>query len=339
MRLGIWTPAPISIRPDDTILDAFHGLGRPGNTGPDPAHRFAVDTIIRAEELGFDVTLIAERYYGEDIEAWLMSASLAEATSRIEIMTAVHPGIISPQLAAKMGASMDRISGGRSSINVVNGARKPEFDLYGEWLEMESPRYRRMDEFLRVMKACWCEDEVTFKGEFNEIDAGRQFLRPQTAPRPPLYAATRTSEGMDVVARHCDTWFCSYHLNFRRYEESVEKIAADIEDMERRIAGRGKPMGYGISALVITGKTDAEAVARAEEYEEHCRVSNFTKTPGVALGAGLIGTYDTIIERIRRYQDAGINLLMLQFWPMREGLEEFAREIMPEVAKAGVAAQ
>ena len=332
MQFGIWTPAPISIRPDETILEAFHGLGKAGNEGPDPAHQFAVDTIRRAEELGFDVTLIAERYYGEDIEAWLMSASLAEATSRIEIMTAVHPSIISPQLAAKMAASMDRISGGRSSVNVVNGARKPEFDLYGEWLEMEAPRYRRMDEFIKVMKACWADDEVSFKGEFYEIENGRQFLHPQTMPHPPLYAATRTSEGMDVVARHCDTWFCSYHLDFRRYEESAAKIEGDIKDMERRIAGRSRPMGYGLSALVIMADTDAEAIARAEEYEDHCRTSTFTKTPVVALGAGLVGSRKTVIERIRRYQDIGVNLLMLHFWPMREGLEEFAREVMGEIA-------
>jgi FMNH2-dependent dimethyl sulfone monooxygenase len=339
MRLGIWTPAPISIRPDETILDAFHGLGRNGGNGPDPAHRFAVDTIKRAEELGFEVTLIAERYYGEDIEAWLMSASLAEATSTIEIMTAVHPGILSPQLAAKMGASMDRISGGRASINVVNGARKPEFDLYGEWLDMEAPRYRRMEEFLQVMKACWTEEDVSFKGEFYEVDHGRQFLRPQQVPYPKLYAASRTQEGMDVVARHCDTWFCSYHLDFRRFEESIDRIAGDIQGMERRIAGRGRPMGYGISALVIMGDTEQEAIAKAEEYEAYCRASTFTKTPVVALGAGLVGTRETIIERIRRYEDMGINLLMLHFWPMREGLEAFAREIMPEISKARVAAE
>ena len=305
-------------------------MGKTGGEGPDPAYRFAVDTIVRAEELGFDVTLIAERYYGEDIEAWLMSATLAMATQRMEIMTAVHPGIVSPQLAAKFGASMDRISGGRASINVVNGARKPEFDLYGQWLEMEAPRYRRMDEFLQIMKSCWADDEVSFDGEFYTIDKGKQFLRPQSIPHPPLYAASRTQEGMAVVARHCDTWFCSYHLDFRKYEESLSKIRDDIKGMEKRIAGRGKPMGYGLSGLVIMAETNEAAIAKAEEYEEHCRTSTFTRTPVVALGAGLVGSRKTILERIRRWEDAGITLLMLHFWPMKDGMEEFAAEVMGE---------
>ncbi len=38
-------------------------------------------------------------------------------------MTAVHPGIVAPQVVAKMGASLDRLSGGGFAINVVPGRR------------------------------------------------------------------------------------------------------------------------------------------------------------------------------------------------------------------------
>ena len=68
--------------------------------------------VKRAEALGFATTLIAERHIGPDLEAWIMATAMIAETESIELMVAAHPGIIHPQLAAKMGASLDRISGG-----------------------------------------------------------------------------------------------------------------------------------------------------------------------------------------------------------------------------------
>jgi alkanesulfonate monooxygenase SsuD/methylene tetrahydromethanopterin reductase-like flavin-dependent oxidoreductase (luciferase family) len=40
-----------------------------------------------------------------------------------------------------------------------------------------------------------------------------------------------------------------------------------------------------------------------------------------------------VVERIRRYEALGINLLMLVFYPMREGLENFAEKVLPELKR------
>ena len=79
----------------------------------DEAFDFAVDIIQQAEQFGFDNTLIAQRFLGPDLEAWTLATALAMRTSTIEVMVAVHPGMTSPQVVAKMGATLDRISGGR----------------------------------------------------------------------------------------------------------------------------------------------------------------------------------------------------------------------------------
>ncbi len=68
--------------------------------------------IRRGEELGFETTLIAERWMGTDHSAWMLASALAALTSRIELMVAVHPGIMTPQAVAKLAVSLDRISGG-----------------------------------------------------------------------------------------------------------------------------------------------------------------------------------------------------------------------------------
>ena len=62
-------------------------------------------------------------------------------------------------------ANIDRISGGRLAVNVVNGWWKEEFDLFsgGAWLGDQDQRYRRMDE----AGTPWC---LTVDGETLEHD-------------------------------------------------------------------------------------------------------------------------------------------------------------------------
>ena len=140
---------------------------RGGDGTPDKSFQFALDVVSRGEALGFDITLIAERLLGPDLEAWMLTAALASRTKTIQIMPAVYPGMITPQLAAKMGATLDRITGGRFAINVVNGWFQKEFELFsnGAWIESSDARYRRMDEFVRVLKGLWSEDHSTMQGD------------------------------------------------------------------------------------------------------------------------------------------------------------------------------
>jgi alkanesulfonate monooxygenase SsuD/methylene tetrahydromethanopterin reductase-like flavin-dependent oxidoreductase (luciferase family) len=40
-----------------------------------------------------------------------------------------------------------------------------------------------------------------------------------------------------------------------------------------------------------------------------------------------------VVERIRRYESLGIDLFLLQFYPMRQGLDAFALKVLPELTK------
>ena len=122
MKFGVWTPLPHILRPEPRMDAAIRESGTAGFiSGADPAFRFAADMLIRAEQLGFETTLIAERWLGTDHPAWILTSALAMLTKKMELMVAVHPGIIAPQVVAKFAASLDRISGGRAALNIVNG--------------------------------------------------------------------------------------------------------------------------------------------------------------------------------------------------------------------------
>ncbi len=330
MRLGIWAPAPQTIRADANVRPKFTALTQNGG-GVDPSFLYAIDVLQRAEELGFDITLIAQRWLGPDLDSWIYAAAMAAHTNKIELMAAVHPGITDPRIAAKMGASIDRISGGRFCVNIVNGARQPELSAFGQWLDREAPRYQRMSEFIQVMKGLWAGDDFSFHGDFYNFEHVGIFTRSVRAPHPPIYAASHVEAGMEVVARECAAWFVNYDKDRNLYTESMKRIEREIGLMEMHARTLNKRLTYGLNALVLLGETDEEANAKAEEHLRFAQSDPTMRVGSGGLGANLVGSPQTVAKRIDRYRALGIDLLMLHFYPMRSGLDEFAEKVMPRL--------
>jgi len=135
---------------------------------------------------------------------------------------------------------------------------------------------------------------------------------------------------MNVVAQECDTWFVNYDKDRANYEQSLKRIDHEMGLMEDRVRALGRKMNYGINAIVIIGETEAEAQAKADE---HVRIATQCPVGASGVGANLIGTPKTIVERMKLYQSMGIDLFMLHFWPMHDGLEEFAEKIVPDLRR------
>lgn len=312
-----------------------------GDARADKSFQFALDVVSTGEALGFDITLIAERLLGPDLEAWMLTAALAARTKTIQIMPAVYPGMITPQLVAKMGATLDRITGGRFIVNVVNGWFQQEFELFsnGAWIASSEARYNRMEEFVRVLKGLWGDDHFTFEGEFYRTDDATLPMKPVQRPHPPIYTASRTDSGKDVIAEHCDLWFVNYQADYRKYDENFASIGRDVANLAERAAHFGRKLAFGMSAHVICADTLSEAHARADELEAYGQRDRVSATASRALGACLVGTPELIAERMRRYEDIGVELFLLHFHPMLQGLETFAKRVMPLLPPLGAGAR
>ena len=84
---------------------------------------------------------------------------------------------------------------------------------------------------------------------------------------------------------------------------------------------------------VLMADTDTEAMAIADDYMALSPRDSSIKSASAAVAANLIGSPKTVVERIRRYESLGIDLFLLQFYPMRRGLDAFAQKILSELAK------
>jgi len=331
MELGIWTPLPHTVPPPGLLPEAFD-VG-PTAPGRDPYLRLALDVIRRADEFGFDVTLVAERFMGPDAEAWILATTLAAHTSRITVMPAVHPGILAPQIVAKLAATLHQVSGGRSALNIVNGWAEAEFQNFsnGQWLPDSEARYRRMTEFLEVLRRLWTEDEVTHRGEFYSLDEA--YLGPKPVDGlPAIFGASGSDAGRDALARYGDVWFLgrptmSARESDARFDEEIEHIAREISAMRRRAAGFGRTIRCGLVSMVVVGEDEQETRSVHDALDDYARRGTIESIS--VGGLPVFGTPVQIEKRIRALDAAGVDLLMLKFAPMRTGLERFGVEVLP----------
>ena len=132
-----------------------------------------------------------------------------------------------------------------------------------------------------------------------------------------------------MIAHDCDYWFVDYLADYRPWEQNFEQAPCSIADMKSRAARHGRSIDFGMSCHVICADSRDRAIELANQLEEHGKTNRIAFIAAKALGPGLVGTPEMIADRIRRYEAAGVGTLMLHFHPMMEGMERFARQVMP----------
>jgi FMNH2-dependent dimethyl sulfone monooxygenase len=340
MRYGYWLPV-------------FGGwLRNVDDEGMEASWPYVSRLARRSEEIGFDLTLIAELMLNDikgpeapSLDAWTTAAALAAVTYRLELMVAVRPTFHPPALLAKQAANLDHISNGRMSLNVVSAWWATEARQYGMPFDEHDRRYARTAEWLTVVDRMWRDPQTSFEGELYQVRDAQLAPKPVRRPRPMIYAGGESEAAKDLISGLCDAYVM--------HGDPPERIAAKVADMRIRRARHGLPsMLFGTSAFVVCRGTEAEAqqeVERITDVRQSARgytnyqdwIANTRLDQRVSLEdysvsnrglkSGLTGTPEQIAERILAFQEAGVDLLLLQFSPQAEEMERFAEEVMPLV--------
>ncbi len=283
MRYGFWLPV-------------FGGwLRNIDDEGMPAAWDYVRDLCTEAEDLGYDLTLIAELNLNDikgpeapSLDAWTTAASLAAVTRRLELMVAVRPTFHNPALLAKQAANIDRISGGRLTLNVVSSWWRDEALKYGIPFDEHDDRYARTGEWLDVLDSCWGGQHASHEGRFYKIEDN--ILSPKPCPartysgaqdpsssshgeaersaisahattpansypsgRPTLYAGGESETAKNLIAAKCDAYLM--------HGDDPRTIAAKVEDMQARRALHPHlpPMTFGVTGYCIVRDSEAEA--------------------------------------------------------------------------------
>ncbi|HIE1226534.1 TPA: FMNH2-dependent alkanesulfonate monooxygenase [Serratia marcescens] len=311
---------------------------------------------LAADNLGYYGVLIPTGKSCED--SWLVTAALAPITRRLRYLVAVRPGLQPPSLAARMAATLDRLSDGRLLINVVTGGDPVENKGDGIFLS-HAERYEVTQEFLTVYQRLLQGEKVDFSGKHIRVEGAELLFPPVQENGPPLYFGGSSSEAIDIAAGQIDTYLT--------WGEPLAQVAEKLAAVRQRAERQGRKLSYGIRLHVIVRETEDEAWAAAERLIAHLdddtiaaaqqifarmdstgqrRMSELhggsreslrigpNLWAGVGLvrggaGTALVGNPQQVAACIREYQALGIDNFILSGYPHLEEAHRFAELVMP----------
>lgn len=284
MRYGFWLPV-------------FGGWLRNIDDEHMPATwDYVHDLTVRAEDLGYDLTLIAELNLNDikgpesdSLDAWSTAAALATVTRKLELMVAVRPTFHNPALLAKQAANIDRISNGRLTLNVVSSWWKDEAHKYGIPFDEHDDRYARTSEWLDILNDCWTKQHTSFHGNFYKIDDN--ILSPKPFPQR-TYSGYKSPGAPSMETASSSTWVGSQEVRshnahattrptlyaggesetakdliaakcdaYLMHGDDPATIATKIADMKQRRANHPElpPLIFGVTGYCIVRDSESEA--------------------------------------------------------------------------------
>ena len=351
MRYGFWLPV-------------FGGwLRNLDNEQMETSWEYCSRLCQRAEQIGYDLTLIAELNLNDikgveapSLDAWSTAAALAAVTKTLELMVAVRPTFHSPALLAKQAANIDRISGGRLTLNVVSSWWRDEATKYGIPFDEHDQRYARTSEWLDVVDGCWQEQGFTHRGALYDVQenvlspkpmASRRLSGTPEAPptprgRPTFYAGGESDTAKNLIAAKCDAYLM--------HGDPPEIVGRKIADMRARREAMGLgPMSFGVAGYAIVRDSQEEATAEVKRitdvrssargyanYEQWITGSKLEQTVSLedysvsnrGLRAGFVGTPEAVNERLEEFASVGVDLVLLQSSPQAEEMDRFAAQVI-----------
>ena len=325
---------------------------------------FDVDSITRFarvhDEFGFDRVLIANTSTMPD--SFSIGTFVASQTSRLGLMMAHRPGFIAPTMAARMLATIDRLSAGRAGVHIISGASDLELQADGDFLTKDQ-RYHRAAEYIGVMRRMWSSPEpFDHDGEFFKFRGAHAMARP-AAGTIPVFWGGESDLAIEIGGRCCDV--------FAILSDTFEGAGTLAARARAAAARAGRRIEVLMTMGVILGETEDEAwknaeaqrlrtiaampatptvdktlldkqwqtstalqriARRAEEGERHDRCL-WTGINKIMAGRGnhnaLVGTPDQVADSLIEYYRRGITRFLLRGFDALPDAERIGRELIP----------
>ncbi len=342
-----------------------HQLPRPWAPGSElKLFRDALDQVELADRVGIDHMWEVEHHFLEEYahssapEIFLAAAS--QRTKRIRLghgIVLLPAGYNHPARVAERIATLDLISGGR--VEFGTGESSAEAELGGFRIARADKREMWQESLGAICRMFVEEPFIGHEGKHFSMPVRNVVPKPVQKPHPPLWVACSRRETILLAAR---LGIGALTFAFITPDEARQWVG----DYYRTLENECEPIGYAVNPniAIVTGfmcdPNQERAVARGEEglkffsyalghhyiFGRHepgktdiwsnYKASSF-QMPGLGNGAGCIGTPDLIRDRLRSYEEAGVDQVVFisqagnnKHEDICESLALFAEKVMPE---------
>jgi alkanesulfonate monooxygenase SsuD/methylene tetrahydromethanopterin reductase-like flavin-dependent oxidoreductase (luciferase family) len=295
-------------------------------------------------------------FNGQGFECFTWAAAMSALTKYSAIFATSHVPTVHPVMVAKQSTTIDHVSRGRFTLNIVTGWYEPEIAMFGAPQLEHDTRYEVAVEWLDIIKRLWTEhEEFDYEGKFYKIKRGLIRPKPIQQPHPVVMSAGASEKGRHFAAKFADVGFTNLE-------------AHDLDSMRVRVAAHrklardeyGRDIQVWTNAYIFQGDTEADA----QKFYKHVvfergdwdGVENLVNIMGINslsipapilqtlkehfiagwAGYPIIGTKDQVVDKLQILAKAGFDGVVLSWPRFIEDMRRFKEETYPLVVQAGL---
>jgi alkanesulfonate monooxygenase SsuD/methylene tetrahydromethanopterin reductase-like flavin-dependent oxidoreductase (luciferase family) len=279
-----------------------------------------------------------------------------------------------PVRTAESVAVLDLISGGRVDFGTGRSATRAELEGFG----IDPAQTRAMwQEAIEHVVGCWTEEEHEFSGRFWQMPRRRVQPKPLQKPHPPVWGATTSEEGHRQVGE-LGLGLCSFAVGVSPEEVKrkvdiyraavagcTDPLTSYVHDEAATFTmalcsnSREKALELARESFEWYPKVGARQIASVSEWmaERNEELGSYSYAADmksidddgsldllsleylIDVNACVLGTPDECVEMCRRYEQAGIDLLLCLVNPYRipheavmETIELMGTHVIPQFA-------
>ncbi|HKB74112.1 MAG TPA: LLM class flavin-dependent oxidoreductase [Burkholderiales bacterium] len=283
--------------------------------------------IARAsEDAGYEGILVFTD--NSQLDPWLVSQIIVEATERLCPLVAIQPAYMHPYSVAKMITSFAHLYGRRLYLNMVAGGFKNDLLALND-LTPHDERYARLLEYTTVIQGLLrTADPVSFEGRYYKV-TNLKLTPPLPAELMPGVLVSGSSEaGMDA-ARQLKGTAVEYPKPPAEYATAP---AANIASRGIRIGIIARPEDAEAWSVAHArypedrkGQLTHQLAMKVSDSSWHRQLSELGKTGSEAenpywlipfqnykaVCPFLVGSYDRVADEVARYVDIGYRTFIL----------------------------
>ncbi len=276
----------------------------------DPVEAYETMTRVAqtAEEVGFDSIWLVDHLHTvpqpvqeKTFECWTTTAAVARDTRTIRVGQMVTCNSYrNPALLAKMASTVDVLSHGRLNMGIGAGWYENEYRAYGYAYPEAPQRLRQLRESIQILLAMWQDEEAYFDGATYQVRGAINQPKGIQRPHIPLLIGGDGEQvTLKLVAQYADACNvgddpASVKQKLTVLQQHCERVGRDYESIQRTT-----------TTICLLADTDEQALAQIPT-ERKARMGEQVQT-------ALIGSPETIRQRIAAYEEAGVQKLVLRF--------------------------
>lgn len=264
----------------------------------------------RAEDLGY-TTFLAPDHLAYSIDPVVTLMAVADATS-LRIGSHVfcndfrHPVILAREVA-----NLDLLSEGRFQFGFGCGYLETEYAQAGIPLDPNGVRLSRFEEALKLIKAYFQEEQVTFSGKYYQVNELPAVIKTTQKPYPPIYVGGGGKRVLSFAAREADIVGLAARNNARGLDWTTALPEANQEKVAwvREAAGERFEQLEFSSTVFIAAVTDHSEDA-AQGIGKHL---GLTAEQTRNCTHVLVGSVEQIVEELqKRREQFGFSCIEIQ---------------------------